>query len=212
MRTGVDQPVFFYHPPVGETAAPLALMRLIDAQFLETPWYRSLQMARHLRRNGHEVGRKRVRRLMTRMGLAPIYQRPRTTVPHAEHRIYPYLLRDLMVNRPNQVVCGYHLHPGRRRFLYLVTVMDWSTRKVLAWRVSDTMDVAFCIEGLCCMCGRPLAPKGPSTHATQSLVGQAANSVTSTARRITLMPKGPPALFLAARRARYQNPARAKSR
>ncbi len=96
----------FYHRPVGETAETLALMRLIDAQFLETPWYGSRQMARHLRREGHAVGRKRVRRLMGRMGLAPIYQRPRTTVPHPEHRIYRYLLRDLVVTRPNQVWCS----------------------------------------------------------------------------------------------------------
>lgn len=139
----------FYHRPVGETAETLALMRLIDAQFLESPWYGSRQMARHLRRDGHEVGRKRVRRLMTRMGLAPIYQRPRTTVPHPEHRIYRYLLRDLVVNRPNQVWCADLTYiPMRRGFLYLVAVMDWSTRKVLAWRVSNTMDTAFCVEAL----------------------------------------------------------------
>ncbi len=96
----------FYHRPVGGTAETLALMRLIDAQLLESPWYGARQMARHLRRDGHEVGRKRVRRLMTRMGLAPIFQRPRTTVPHLEHRIYPYLLRDLMVDRSNQVWCA----------------------------------------------------------------------------------------------------------
>jgi putative transposase len=96
----------FYYQPVGETAENLALMRLIDAQFLETPWYGSRQMARHLRRDGHEVGRKRVRRLMGVMGLVPIYQRPRTTVPHPEHRVYPYLLRDLAVERPNQVWCA----------------------------------------------------------------------------------------------------------
>ena len=124
-------------------------MRLIDAQFLETPWYGSRQMARHLRREGYAVGRKRVRRLMARMGLAPIYQRPRTTVPHPEHRIYPYLLRDLVIDRPNQVWCADITYiPMRRGFLYLVAVMDWATRKVLAWRVSNTMDVEFCIEAL----------------------------------------------------------------
>jgi len=96
----------FYYQPMGETAGNLALMRLIDAQFLETPWYGSRQMARHLRRDGHEVGRKRVRRLMALMGLVPIYQRPRTTVPNSEHRIYPYLLRALVVDRPNQVWCS----------------------------------------------------------------------------------------------------------
>ena len=139
----------FYHRPVGETAETLALMRIIDAQFLETPWYGSRQMMRHLRRDGYDVGRKRVRRLMTRMGLAPIYQRPRTTVPHPEHRIYRYLLRDLVVNRPNQVWCADLTYiPMRRGFLYLVAVMDWATRKVLAWRVSNTMETAFCVEAL----------------------------------------------------------------
>ena len=139
----------FYHRPVGETAETLALMQIIDAQFLETPWYGSRQMMRHLRRDRHEIGRKRVRRLMTRMGLAPIYQRPRTTVPHPEHRIYRYLLRDLVVDRANQVWCADLTYiPMRRGFLCLVAVMDWATRKVLAWRVSNTMDVAFCAEAL----------------------------------------------------------------
>jgi putative transposase len=139
----------FYYGPTGETAENLALMRLIDTQFLETPWYGSRQMAMYLRRDGHKVGRKRVRRLMAIMGLMPIYQRPRTTVPHPEHRIYPYLLRDMVVDRPNQVWCADITYiPMRRGFLYLVAVMDWSTRKMLAWRVSNTMDAAFCIEAL----------------------------------------------------------------
>jgi putative transposase len=138
-----------YHEPAGETALNLALMRLIDAQFMETPWYGSRQMARHLRREGHVIGRKRVRRLMTVMGLVPIYQRPRTTIPHPEHRIHPYLLRDLTIDRPNQVWCTDITYiPMRRGFLYLVAVMDWWTRKVLSWRVSNTMDVGFCIEAL----------------------------------------------------------------
>jgi putative transposase len=139
----------FYYLPAGETPFNLEVMRLIDAQFLETPWYGSRQMARHLRRAGYEVGRKRVRRLMALMGLAPIYQRPRTTVPHPEHRIYPYLLRDLTIDRPNQVWCADISYiPMRRGFLYLVAIMDWFTRKVLAWRLSNTMDVEFCIEAL----------------------------------------------------------------
>ena len=139
----------FYYQPVGETAENLAVMRLIDAQFLETPWYGSRQMARHLRRDGHEVGRKRVRRLMAMMGLAPIYQRPRTTVPNPEHRVWPYLLRGMVIDRPNQVWCTDITYiPMRRGFLYLVAVMDWSTRKVLSWRVSNTMDVEFCVEAL----------------------------------------------------------------
>ena len=138
-----------YYQPAGETPLNFALMRLIDVQFLETPWYGSRQMARHLRREGYTVGRKRVRRLMAKMGLAPIYQRPRTTVPHPEHRVFPYLLRDLVVDRPNQAWCTDLTYiPMRRGFLYLVAVMDWATRKVLSWRVSNTMDVEFCIEAL----------------------------------------------------------------
>jgi len=139
----------FYYQPTGETSLNLTLMRLIDVQFLETPWYGSRQMARHLRREGYTVGRKRVRRLMAKMGLEPIYQRPRTTVPHPGHQVYPYLLREMVIDRPNQVWCADITYiPMRRGFLYLVAVMDWSTRKVLSWRVSNTMDVEFCIEAL----------------------------------------------------------------
>lgn len=138
-----------YHESAGETALNLALMRLIDAQFMETPWYGSRQMTRHLRREGQGVSRKRTRRLMAVIGLVPIYQRPRTTVPHPEHRIYPYLLRHRTIDRPNQVWCTDITYiPMRRGFLYLVAVMDWWTRKVLSWRVSNTMDVGFCIEAL----------------------------------------------------------------
>ena len=139
----------FYHRPVGETPLNLELMRLIDAQFLETPWYGSRQMARHLRREGYAVGRKRIRRLMAKMGLAPIYQRPRTSIPHPEHRVFPYLLRDMTIDRPNQVWCADITYlPMRRGFLYLVAVVDWATRKVLSWRVSNTLDVEFCLEAL----------------------------------------------------------------
>ena len=139
----------FYYKPTGETPLNLSLMRLIDVQFLETPWYGSRQMTRHLRRESCPVGRKRIRRLMAKMGLVPIYQRPRTTVPHPDHQVYPYLLREMLIQRPNQVWCADITYlPMRRGFLYLVAVMDWPTRKVLSWRISNTMDVGFCIEAL----------------------------------------------------------------
>ncbi|XKH38623.1 IS3 family transposase [Azospirillum doebereinerae] len=139
----------YYEVAKGEPAANLALMRLIDEQFLETPWYGSRQMTRHLRRHGHEVNRKRVRRLMGRMGLQAVYQRPKTTVRHPEHKVWPYLLRDVTIDRPNQVWCTDITYiPMRRGFLYLVAVMDWATRKVLSWRLSNTMDVEFCIEAV----------------------------------------------------------------
>jgi putative transposase len=139
----------FYWPSKGESPLNLALMRLIDAQFLETPWYGSRQMARHLRRQGHVVGRKRVRRLMAKMGLAAVYQRPRTTIPHPEHKKWPYLLRNLVIDRPDQVWCADITYiPMRRGFLYLVAILDWASRRVLAWRLSNTMDADFCIEAL----------------------------------------------------------------
>ena len=96
----------FYAPSKGESPLNLSLMRVIDAQFLETPWYGSRQMARHLRRQGHVVGRKRVRRLMAKMGLSAVYQKPRTRVPHPEHRTWPYLLRNVVIDRPDQVWCA----------------------------------------------------------------------------------------------------------
>ena len=139
----------FYGGPRMESAENLALMRAIDEQFMETPWYGSRQMARHLRRHGHAIGRKRVRRLMARMGLAAVYQRPKTTVRHPQHRVWPYLLRGLVVDRPDQVWCADITYiPMRRGFLYLVAVMDWFSRRVLAWRLSNTIDADFCIETL----------------------------------------------------------------
>jgi putative transposase len=106
-------------------------------------------MARHLRREGYVVGRKRMRRLMQKMGLCVVYQRPRTTVPADDHEVHPYLLRDLAIDRPNQVWCADITYiPIRRGSLYLVAIMDWASRKMLAWRLSNTMDTEFCVEAL----------------------------------------------------------------
>ena len=139
----------YYHVPNGESVFNLELMHKIDRQFLETPFYGSRQMARHLRRQGYAVGRTRVRRLMRRMGLQAIYQKPRTSIPNTQHRVYPYLLRGLSIDRANQVWCADITYiPMRRGFLYLVAVMDWHTRAVLSWRLSNSMDSAFCVEVL----------------------------------------------------------------
>jgi putative transposase len=154
----------FYYQPAGESPFNLALMRLIDEAFMEWPFFGSRQMARHLRRQGYVVGRKRVSRLMARMGLHPIYQKPRTTVCNPKNKKYPYLLRDLTIDRPNQVWCADITYlPMRHGFLYLVAIMDWHTsrfaslaranetlasRKVLSWRVSNSMHADFCIEAL----------------------------------------------------------------
>jgi len=138
-----------YYRPAPESPFNLTLMRLIDEAFMESPFYGTRQMVRHLRRQGYEVGRKRVSRLMKIMGLSPIYQRPKTTVPHPEHKIYPYLLRDEVIERPNQTWCADITYlPMRRGFLYLVAIMDWHSRKVLSWRLSNTMHADFCIEAL----------------------------------------------------------------
>ncbi len=139
----------FYYTLKGESLVNLALMRRIDELFLKYPFYGSRQMARQLRREGLCAGRHRVRRLMRLMGLAAIYQAPRTSDPHPAHRIYPYLLKGMAIDRPNQVWCADITYiPVQRGFLYLVAVMDWATRHVLAWRLSNTMEARFCVEAL----------------------------------------------------------------
>lgn len=139
----------YYYRPRSAGIVNLTLMRLIDEQFLLTPYYGSRQMAYHLQRQGHKVGRHRIRRLMRLMGIAAVYQKPRTSDPHPEHKIYPYLLRDKVIDHPNQVWCADITYiPVRRGFLYLVAIMDWYSRKVLAWRLSNTQDRSFCVEAL----------------------------------------------------------------
>lgn len=139
----------YYHEARGESAENLALMALIDRQFLETPFYGARQMTWHLRAAGHLVNVKRVRRLMRLMGLMPIYRAPRTSVPAKEHKTYPYLLRGLEIARPNQVWCADITYISLAKgFLYLVAIMDWWSRKVLAWRLSNTLDTGFCVEAL----------------------------------------------------------------
>ena len=124
-------------------------MRRIDELFLTYPFYGSRQMVRHLWREGVRVGRHRVRRLMRVMGLEAIYQAPRTTSRHPQHRVYPYLLKGLAIERPNQVWTAEITYvPVQRGFLYLVAVMDWATRRVLSFRLSNTLDARFCVEAL----------------------------------------------------------------
>lgn len=139
----------FYFEPKGESEVNLDLMRLIDNPFLETPFYGVRQMTWHLRNEDHLVNEKRIRRLMRLMGLMPIYQKPNTSKAAKGDKIYPYLLRGLRVDRPNQVCCADITYlPMRRGFLYLVAIMDWHSRKVLAWRISNTLEAGFCMDAL----------------------------------------------------------------
>ena len=140
----------YYYTPAQETPLNLELMRLIDAQYLKTPFYGYRRMTAYLRAQGYAVNPKRVQRLMHRvMGIQAIYPKPRTTISDSEHRIYPYLLRGLAITRPNQVWSADITYiPMRRGFMYLVAIIDWFSRYVLAWHLSNTLDGAFCLHAL----------------------------------------------------------------
>ena len=126
-----------------------ALMRRIDELFTTWPFLGSRRMTTLLRAEGHAVNRKRIRRLMGEMGIAALGPKPRTTKPAPGHKIYPYLLRGLAIERPNQVWCADITYiPVGRGFLYLVAIMDWASRAVLSWRLSNTLDGSFCVSAL----------------------------------------------------------------
>lgn len=139
----------FYYKHKGESAYNLELMTLIDKQFLETPFYGVRQMTWHLQGEGHKINKKRIRRLMRLMGLMPIYQKPNTSKPNKAHKIYPYLLGRQNITEANHVWCADITYiPMRKGFMYLVAIMDWATRRVLSWRLSNSMDAEFCVEAL----------------------------------------------------------------
>jgi len=145
---GLNRSTLYYHP-AGESPLNLELMRLIDEQYTKTPFYGWPRMTAQLHRLGYEVNHKRVQRLMQVMGLQAVYPKPRTTVPDKEHKTYPYLLRDLEISRPNHVwaadITYIRMHQG---FMYLVAVMDWFSRYVIAWELSNTLDALFCLQAL----------------------------------------------------------------
>jgi putative transposase len=138
-----------YYRPTGVDEYDLELMVLIDRQYLETPFYGSRRMAAWLRAQGHRVNRKRVKRLMRLMGITAIYRPPNTSKPWRGHKVYPYLLRGVKVNRGNQVWGADITYiPMAHGFIYLVAIMDWYSRYVLAWRLSNTLDSDFCVDAL----------------------------------------------------------------
>lgn len=138
----------YYQPkPIDEE--DLTLLQLMDQHFLEDPSVGSRRMMMFLRRQGYAINRKKVQRLMRDLGLLAIYAKPNTSAPHPEHKIYPYLLKNLDINRANQVWCSDITYiPMSKGFLYLVAVMDWYSRKVLSWQLSNTMEADFCVEAL----------------------------------------------------------------
>ena len=138
-----------YYTPVCFDQATIDLMHEIDRIFTKYPFFGSHQIAAYLPQSGFSAGRHRVRRLMGIMGLQAIYKRPNTSKKHPQHKIWPYLLRKLSIKRPNHVWCSKITYiPVRNGSLYLVAIMDWATRKVLSWRLSNTLDASFCVEAL----------------------------------------------------------------
>jgi putative transposase len=138
-----------YRPKPITTADDLALMRRIDELHLELPFYGSRRMMFELNKEGREVNRKRVQRLMRVMGIEALVPRPGTSKAAPGHKIYPYLLRGVAISEPNQVWAADITYiPMARGFLYLVAIMDWASRAVLAWRLSNTIDAGFCVEAL----------------------------------------------------------------
>jgi putative transposase len=137
----------FYYEPALETPENLALMRLIDRQYTDCPFYGSRKMTTWLQGQGHEVNRKRVQRLMRLMGLEAIYPKPKLSVADQEHKVFPYLLRDVSIKRVGQVWSTDITYvPLASGFLYLAVVIDWYSRYVIAWRLSNTLDGAFCLD------------------------------------------------------------------
>jgi len=127
----------------------LTLMRRIDEMHLKRPFYGSRRIRDWLQDEGHNINRKRVQRLMRQVGIRALYPKPRTSQPGKGHKIYPYLLRDLVIDRPNQVwATDISYIPMAKGFVYLVAVIDWYSRKVLSWRLSNSMDTDFCIDAL----------------------------------------------------------------
>ncbi len=140
----------FYWEPVGESPFNLQLMRLIDEEYTRAPFYGYRKMTARLNNHhGYQVNHKRVARLMQKMGLPAVYPRPRTSIPDQQRKKYPYLLRGLDIDWPNQVWAADITYvPMPLGFMYLVAIMDWFSRYVVAWQLSNTLDGAFCLEAL----------------------------------------------------------------
>lgn len=139
----------YYYQPQPESELNLRLMELIDKQYTKRPFYGARRMTESLRRQGYWVNHKRIERLMHMMGILAVYPKPHTSIKDDDHKLYPYLLRNSAITFPNQVWCADITYVRMRHgFLYLVAIMDWYSRYVLSWELSNTLDSSFCIEGL----------------------------------------------------------------
>ncbi len=188
---GVSRSTFYYQA-VAASAAELALMRKIDEIHLKRPFYGSRRIRNDLEDQGLTVNRKKIRRVMRKMGIEALHPRQRTSRPGKGHRIYPYLLKDLVIDRPNQVWSTDITYiPMAKGFLYLVAILDWHSRKVLAWRLSNTLDTQFCIEALEEALERYGAPEIFNSDQGCQFTSQAFTGVLSTAGiRISMDGKG----------------------
>lgn len=138
-----------YYRPAPASESDLAMMRRMDELHLEHPFAGSRMLREILRREGHEVGRKRITGLMRKMGIEALYRRRNTSKRHPGHRIYPHLLRDLTITRPNHVwAMDITYLPMKQGFVYLAVVPDWATRRILSWRISNSLTADFCVEAL----------------------------------------------------------------
>ena len=139
----------FYYQPKGPSEEDLILARLIDEQYMKTPFYGSRRMTIALQKLGYSINRKRVQRLMRELGIEAIYPKPNLSKVHPAHQIYPYLLKELAIEYSNQVWCTDITYlPVLKGHFYLVAIMDWFSRKVLSWRISNTLETTFCVDSL----------------------------------------------------------------
>jgi putative transposase len=171
---GLPRASYYREVTLSESPENLELMRLIDEEYTRHPFYGSRKMRAYLHRRGHRVNRKRVQRLMRKMGLASVAPKPNTSRQAPEHKVYPYLLRDLAINRPNQVWCSDLTYiPLEGGFAYLTVVMDWHSRYVLSWEVSVTMDEHFCVNALESALRRHTPPEIFNTNQGSQYTGKA---------------------------------------
>lgn len=182
----------YYQGKPDASEEDLNLMRRLDEMHLKRPFYGSRKLTGWLQDESHQINRKRVQRLMRLMGIVAIYPKKKTSQPGQGHKIYPYLLRGLEVNRPGQVYCADITYiPMAKGFVYLVAVMDWYSRKVLSWRVSNTLDSAFCVDSLEEAISRYGAPEIFNTDQGAQFTSEAFTGVLKSARiKISMDGKG----------------------